>query len=151
MSFLNQFENLGIEKSLIQHCKIVLVLSQLGHLTLNCVNNHPKKSHSLKKLAFTEVFNLGRNNQVTLLLQYILKRIFTCLNSTYRKGERIRRKQTEQLVFYMTHFCCSTCFPRVVRTKTHPKAELKRAKKPFTHMDGRKFLSCRKKLALAAS
>ena len=96
---------------------------------MDCVENHPKKSHLLKKLAFTEVFNLDRNNQVTLLLQYILKRIFTCLNSTYRKGERIRRKQTEQLVFYMTHFCCSTCFPRVVRTKTHPKAaELKRAK-----------------------
>ena len=82
------------------------------------------------------------------------KFIFTRLNSTdqtRRKGERIRRKQAEQLVFYMTHFCCSTCFRRVVRTKTHPKAELKRAKKPFTHMDGRKFLSCRKKLALASS
>ena len=110
----------------------ILVLSQLGYLTLNCVENHPKKSHLLKKLAFTEVFNLGRNNQVTLLLQYVhIEKNFYLseFDISDRKGERIRRKQTEQLVFYMTHFCCSTCFPRVVRTKTHPKAaELKRAK-----------------------
>ena len=79
MSFLNQFENLGIEKSLIQHCKIVLILSQLGHLTLNCIDNFQKKSHLLKKLAFTKVYNLDRNNQVTLLLQYKLVMVLSQL------------------------------------------------------------------------
>ena len=33
----------------------------LGHLALKLVDNYPKKSHFLKKLAFTEVFNWDSN------------------------------------------------------------------------------------------
>ena len=52
------------------HCVLkiiekVLVLSQLGHLTLDCVENFSKKSHLLKKLAFSEVFIEDSNYQVT--------------------------------------------------------------------------------------
>ena len=55
------------------HCVLkiiekVLVLSQLGHLTLDCVENFSKKSHLLKKLAFSEVYRLGLNYHVTLFL-----------------------------------------------------------------------------------
>ena len=44
-------------------CKIVLVSSQLGHLTLDLVDNYLKKSHLLKKLAFTEVFMKSKFSQ----------------------------------------------------------------------------------------
>ena len=40
-------------------CKIVLVLSYLGHLTLDLVDKHPKKYHLLKKLALPEVYILN--------------------------------------------------------------------------------------------
>ena len=40
-------------------CKIVLVLSYLGHLTLDLVDKHPKKYHLLKKLALAEVYILN--------------------------------------------------------------------------------------------
>ena len=50
----------------------VLVLSKLGYLTLDYIENYPKKYHLPKKLAFTKVCYLECNKQVTLLLQYIL-------------------------------------------------------------------------------
>ena len=56
-----------INLHILQSPDLQLVLSQLGHLTLDCVKNHPKKSNLLKKLAFAEVYNLDHDNQVTLL------------------------------------------------------------------------------------
>ena len=54
------------------HCVLkitekVLVLSQLGYLTLDCVKKYPKKSDFLKKLAFAEVYNSVSEYQVTLM------------------------------------------------------------------------------------
>ena len=40
-------------------CKIGLVLSYLGNLTLDLVDKHPKKYHLLKKLALAEVYILN--------------------------------------------------------------------------------------------
>ena len=37
--------------------------------------NCPKKSHLLKKLAFTEVYNLDSNNQITLLFELTIFKI----------------------------------------------------------------------------
>ena len=34
---------------------------------MDCVENHPKKYNLLKKLAFTEVYNLDSSYQVTLV------------------------------------------------------------------------------------
>ena len=48
--------------------QLALVLSQLGHLTLYSVKSYPKMSHLLKKLAFTDVYILDGQYQVTLLL-----------------------------------------------------------------------------------
>ena len=38
---------------------------------MDFVNNNPKKSHLLKKLAFTEVYNLDSSYQVTLVFLLI--------------------------------------------------------------------------------
>ena len=53
-----------------QKFKIVLILSQLDHLTLDYIENYPKKYPLVKKLAFTKVCYFESNNQVTLLLQF---------------------------------------------------------------------------------
>ena len=50
------------------YCKIVLVLSQFGLLTLDFVDKYPEMSHLLKKLAFTEVYIGVTNYQITILL-----------------------------------------------------------------------------------
>ena len=47
-------------------CKIFLVSSQFGHLTLVQKENSLRKLKLLKKLAFAEVYILVSNNQVTL-------------------------------------------------------------------------------------
>ena len=50
----------------------VLVLSKLGYLTLDYIENYPKKYYLLKKLAFAEVYILVSNYQVTLLFRFNL-------------------------------------------------------------------------------
>ena len=63
------------QKSLIYQFskrKIVLIPSQLGHLTLDCIKNYLEKSHSLKKLAFTQFYRLGHYYQVTQLFTFNL-------------------------------------------------------------------------------
>ena len=60
---LTYFLLLGVQTSL----QTVLVLSQLGDLTVDFVDNYTEMSHLLKKLAFAEVYILLSNNQVTLL------------------------------------------------------------------------------------
>ena len=47
---------------------------------MDLVDKYPKKSHLLKKLAFTKVFNLDSNNQVTLIFTLFKCQGTSCSN-----------------------------------------------------------------------
>ena len=62
-----------------------MVLSQLGHLTLDCVDDYPEKYHLLKKLALAEASLLITENQVTLLKSNSSSDILYRLNNIWPK------------------------------------------------------------------
>ena len=71
-----------INLHILQSPDLYLVLSQLGHLTLDYVENFPKKYDLLKKLAFAEVYILVITYQVTLYLVYVCN----CLTVDFFSG-----------------------------------------------------------------